>query len=698
MSESTRDRSVAILYAATIFLSAFLLFQVQPLLGKFILPWFGGSPAVWTTCMLVFQVLLFGGYAYAHVTSQYLKPTTQAALHGLLLIAACCLLPIIPDSSWKPGVEDAPALRIILLTISTVGIPYFLLSSTGPLVQCWFSRVLPGRSPYRLYSLSNLGSLLALISYPFVVEPAFNTPTQANIWSGLFVLFAIACLGSAVVMWSRRESFQSLSNAAESHPSIASSGDVSNAQEPSPVAPVGLWFGLAMLPTVLLLAMTNQVCMDVAVVPFLWVLPLAIYLLTFILTFDASGWYSRTWYLPATGLSVALTCLLLFSQPGGNLALQILIYFTALFCCCMVCHGELVRLKPHPKDLTRYYLIISAGGAAGGLFVALIAPLIFHGYFELHLAFVGFGLLYLAIRTHEDQPRMTTTSRWLRRLGNCGILLAVGFLTTQLGSSEGTLAVARNFYGVLRVRETDVQQPAQHRREMVHGRIVHGSQFMEQSKRKLPTTYYGHESGIGRLLDAHTGPRHIGVIGLGIGSLASYGRKNDRFRFYEINPDVIKMAEQHFDCLRECPGQVTIVEGDARLVLEHEASQQFDVLVLDAFSGDAIPVHLITREAWDVYRKHLKPDGILACHISNLHFDLRPVVAGLAQEYDWSFRLVNSTADYDKGTKMAFWCLMSPDSETLRRLLDDESQPQNQPEFKKILWTDDQSNLLEVLR
>lgn len=688
MSDQSRDRGIAVLYAVTIFLSAFLLFQVQPLLGKFILPWFGGSPAVWTTCMLVFQVLLFAGYAYAHATTQYLKPGKQALLHLGLLAAACLLLPITPDASWKPNAQDSPVWRIIFLTACSVGVPYFILSSTGPLVQGWFSRTLPAASPYRLYALSNLGSLLALLTYPFVVEPAFATPTQAILWSVLFGLFAVLCASCATVMW------RTQSLAVPTTSPVAAVAVEQIAAPPQNIT--GLWFGLAMLPSVLLLAITNQVCMDVAVIPFLWVLPLALYLLTFILAFDASSWYSRKWYSLAAAVAIALTCMIMLKQPGGLLG-ELTIYFSALFCCCMVCHGELVRLKPHPQYLTKYYLTISAGGAAGGLFVGLVAPVIFIGYYELHLAFVGFLLLYLAVRAREEHPLMSATSIWTRRLGGVGVLCGVGILMTQLGSSDGALATKRNFYGVLRVLDVKTTDVVQHRRELVHGRIVHGRQYLAPERKNWPTSYFGHESGVGRVLDAGqpSQPRRIGVIGLGIGTLASYARPGDQFRFYEINPDVIDLAQEYFTCLKDCHGEVSIVKGDARLVLEHEEPQGFDVLVIDAFSGDAIPVHLLTREAWQVYLKHLRPDGILACHISNLHFDLRPVVTGLAEDLGWQHRILSSKGNPEIGTVMSHWSLMSRDGARLQSILGPDA---TETTGRKILWTDDQSNLFEVLR
>lgn len=687
MTHRRSGRLLAVAYAFTIFLSAFLLFQVQPLIGKYILPWFGGSPAVWTTCMLVFQVLLFAGYAYAHLTTQYLSPRHQGYLHVGLLVAALLTLPITPDPSWKPTNSDAPVLKIVLLTLVSVGLPYFILSSTGPLVQGWFSRTHEGQSPYRLYSLSNVGSLLALVSYPFVVEPSFSTATQSILWSILFGLFAMICSASAVTMWQL---------APLPKPSTQSAVVSSPDQRPQ-LGLVGLWFGLSMTPSIMLLATTNQVCMDVAVIPFLWVLPLALYLMTFILCFDSDRWYRRRPYALATAVLFLATILVSSHGSQSSWWLQVAVYFSSMFCCCMVCHGELVALKPHPKYLTAFFLTISAGGAAGGLFVGLIAPLVFVSYYELQFGIISFALLYMCLRLREDRIQLPLPN-WLQPVVVPAAMVAAVTLLTQFGRhAEGSVAVARNFYGVLKVERLAGQTLEGNVMRLAHGRIEHGSQFVTPSKRRVATAYYSESSGVGLLMHGlRPGQsRRIGIVGLGVGTLAAYGRAGDVYRMYEINPDVISIAQEHFSFLRDCPADVSIVTGDARLALEFEPPQQFDILVLDAFSGDAIPVHLLTREAIAAYLKHLKPDGVLACHISNLHFDLRPVVTGLAKEMDLSLQIRISEANPEAAAFKAVWALMSRQPQVLEESVGTVvSDPISR---KPIVWTDDRSNLFEVI-
>ena len=687
MTTPRSAKALACGYAITIFLSAFLLFQVQPLIGKYILPWFGGGPAVWTTCMLVFQVLLFAGYAYAHLTTRFLTPKQQGLLHIGFLAVALLTLPIAPDSSWKPTNSDWPAVRIILLTTCCIGLPYFLLSSTGPLVQSWFARTNPGDSPYRLYSLSNLGSLLALVSYPFAVEPAFSKTTQSTLWSVLFGGFVALCSSCAVFMWMRTTSV-SLQSAEQT--------DLKPVVRPASNT-LGLWFGLAFTPSTLLLATTNQVCLDVAVIPFLWVLPLALYLITFILCFDSDRWYSRRPYTIAA--AVLLPCAIYLSSLGSNSSwwIQLVVYFAAMFSVCMVCHGELVRLKPDPQYLTTFYLTISAGGAAGGLFVGLLAPLVFASYYELHFGIAAFAMLYLWLRLREDQVQPPLPA-WCRPLVAPLLTVLMISLFAQFGrNAEGSLAVARNFYGVLKIEQRADSKPGFEMLRMAHGRIEHGSQFVSPERRRIPTAYYASNSGIGQVLRHHHAdqPRHVGVVGLGVGTLAAYGKSGDRFRMYEINPDVITLAEQHFSFLKDCPADLKMVTGDARLALEFEPVQQFDILVLDAFSGDAIPAHLLTKEAIAVYLSHLKADGILACHISNLHFDLRPVVEGIAREFDLSSRIVITEPEQDSASFKAVWAVLSRQSASVEGCVGSETSQSSAR--APIIWTDDRSNLFEVM-
>ncbi len=688
------SRGLGILYAVVIFLSAFLLFQVQPLIGKCILPWFGGTPAVWTTCMLVFQLLLFGGYAYAHLTTKFLSPRGQAWLHVVLLVAALCTLPITPDASWKPEAGQSPALRIVLLLTATIGLPYFVLSSTSPLIQGWFSRTHVGQTPYRLYSLSNVGSLLALLSYPFLVEPTLATNTQSFVWSMLFVAFGVLCAIGAQRMVAVVPCPAPTKSPAKSPAKVLA--DETEVASPSWEL-TGLWFGLAMTASILLLAITNQVCMDVAVVPFLWVLPLALYLVTFILCFESERWYSRRYYSLISAALLIGSIMLIGRGSQVPIAVQILVFFGMMFCCCMVCHGELAALKPHPKYLTAYFLTMSAGGAAGGLFVGILAPLMFVSYNELYFGVFTLLFLFVSLRLREDNVQWPLPG-WTSPLAVTGLVLLVLGVLAQVGRNEdNALEVKRNFYGVLRVRTQVVNETQEPLLQLAHGRIAHGSQFVAEEKRHIPTAYYANNTGIGHVikrLDAAE-PRHIGVVGLGIGTLAAYGQAGDRVRMYEINPQVIELAQKHFTFLRDCPAEQTIVTGDARLSLEFEPSQQFDVLVLDAFSGDAIPVHLLTQQALDVYLNHMKKDGILAYHISNLHFDLQPVIAGLANSRDLSVAFHRNQADPETAALASIWALVSHSPERLAQVTQEETaQP---PKGRPILWTDNRSNLLEVL-
>lgn len=691
-NQPARCRSVVLLFAATVFLSAFLLFQVQPLISKFILPWFGGTPGVWSTCMLFFQVTLFLGYVYAHLTTRFLSQRTQAVLHVALLILAASLLPITPNDSWKPTTDTEPVLRIITLLGMCVGLPYFLLSSTGPLLQRWFASQVPGTSPYRLYALSNIGSLLALVSYPFVFEPVLGSPQQAWLWSVGFGAFAALC--AVCAMGIVRGSVQE---------QVSTSNQTSDSVAGPTLRTSLRWFGLAMTASVMLLATTNQVCLDVATVPFLWIAPLTIYLLSFILCFDSNRWYSRKWYSVLLILSLLFVIRVLTNGAGVSIVLQIITYLSALYLCCMVCHGELAAQKPHPQYLTRFYLLMSAGGAGGGLLVGLIAPMIFSSYWEMHLVLVaalGVGIVVHFRAGHgldTDTPKPIKMQPGLL-VWPAMLLWAVGALVMDINRNEGAnLLTSRNFYGVLQVRETDSSNK-QPQRELFHGRIRHGSQLLTRGKEDTPTTYYGRTSGSGLAMRLHNADkaRHIGVVGMGIGTLAAYGKPGDTMRFYEINPEVIRIAQEQFSFLDAAQAKCELITGDARLSLERESDHDFDVLVLDAFSGDAIPTHLLTREAFELYDRHLASDGVLCLHISNLHFDLRPIVHALATEFDWHAVGIQNDESEDDGTCLSQWVLLS------RKPINPEIHAAAEGEFdlerRRVLWTDEFSNLATILR
>jgi len=667
------------MHAATIFLSSFLLFLVQPLIARLILPWFGGTAAVWTTCMLFFQTLLLAGYAYAHATSARLAPRAQALVHTLLLAAAVALLPIAPHELWKPLGGEEPVSHILLLLTATVGLPYFLLSSTSPLLQAWFARAHPGQNPYRLFAVSNLASVLALIGYPFAVEPFLGNQEQVTLWSALFAAFALLC---AALSWmSGRRIEQGTEETLEESAAPAWSG-------------YALWLAFSATGSVMLLAITNHITQNVASIPLLWLAPLALYLITFILAFEGRGLYRPThWWSVVLVWIGGMAWLLVDKDYQFDLWLQLGMYLSGLFVACMFCHGELYRSRPAARFLTAFYLTVSAGGALGGLLVAVVAPLVFNGYFEL-----GVALLALAVLAALRFAGM----HLFARVASLGLLMATAGCAIYDGIKyqKDVTVSARNFYGVMRVKEYGTAGGADHLRRLLHGVIMHGEQYLHENHRRTATTYYQTTSGVGvAILSLRERPANrIGVIGLGTGTLATYGREGDTYRFYEINPEVVGVAKREFTYLSDSRARIEIALGDARLNLEREPPQGFDVLVVDAFSSDAIPVHLITTEALGLYLRHVKADGIVAFHVSNRFLDLVPVVARLATEHGAHAVLLDEeSGEEDKTTST--WVLVSRDVKPLQReeIVDaGATEPEQRDDWRT--WTDDYSNLVQILK
>jgi hypothetical protein len=707
------------LYALTIFTGAFLLFHVQPLIGKYILPWFGGGPGVWTTCMLFFQVALLGGYAYAHGAARWLKPRGQVILHLCLLAVALALLPITPAETWKPRGDGNPTLQIVALLSVTLGLPYLVLSATGPLLQHWFTRAHPGVSPYRLYALSNAGSLLALVSYPFFFEPNFTRKTQAGMWGWGLALFAAGCAGCALRMWKSKVQSPKSEVGSPSKPPIQQSINPTSALRP-PRSAVGLWLLLPACAVVLLLATTNKLCQDVAVIPFLWVAPMALYLLSFIVAFDSPRWYGR--FPAALALAAALGGATWAVCRGADWTLwkQVAMYCGALFVCCLVCHGEVYRLRPEPERLTGFYLTLAAGGALGGVFVALVAPVLFQDYYELHWGLVMCGALFafVFVRRGHAESGAPAGTRFARLRRDCapggalyaplgatvwlgvGLLAAVLWLQAWKGNRE-VVSASRNFYGVLKVCEYRKDNPQEHYFLLQHGRITHGLQFADPQRARWPTSYYSESSGVGLAFKTlPTGPRRIGVVGLGTGSLTVYSRPGDSVRIYEINPEVKRLASSRFTYLSGCPGPVEIAPGDARLSLEREAPQHFDLLALDAFSSDSIPVHLLTREAFESYARHLNTNGVLAVHISNHFLDLEPVVVNLARQAGYEVALIDAEEDPEEWWEYnSSWMLLSRnpallDSPDIRAAASTPGRHAG----RVPLWTDDFVSLFQILK
>jgi spermidine synthase len=667
-----------VLYAGTIFLSSFLLFLVQPLIARLILPWFGGSAAVWTTCMLFFQALLLAGYAYAHLLTKLSSKRLEAGIHSALLLLAIVTLPISPSEAWKPAGEDEPVSRILLLLGASVGLPYFLLAATSPLLQAWFARARPGEDPYRLFAVSNLASLIALVGYPFVVEPNLGGVDQVRVWSWLFAAFAVLC---AAVAWLTPRSVM------EAH--VARDGADAR-------SPYVLWLALAATGSVLLLAVTNHLTQNVAAVPLLWLAPLTLYLASFVLAFEGARWYQPRWLWPLILAWVAgMAWLLVDSEWDFELPMQLAVYLPGLLLGCLFCHGELYRLRPAPSRLTAFYLAVSAGGALGGLLVAVVAPIVFTAYYEL-----GIGLTVLAVLA---AVRFADVNR-VARYASLAVLLGVAACAAYDGFRyhEDVRVAARSFYGVLRVKEYGVPGDDAHLRRLVHGAIMHGEQYMHPTFRNTLTTYYHEDSGIGAAIRSiRAKPARVGVIGLGTGTIAAYGRKGDIYRFYDIDSRVMRVAQTEFTYLKDSAATIELALGDARLTLERETPQGFDVLAVDAFSSDAIPVHLITREALGVYLKHVKPDGIVAFHVSNRFLDLIPVVARLAKEHEVHAVLVRDDPDeeIDHRRSRSDWVLVSRSAERLKReaIVDRGGEPvEDQPGWRT--WTDDYSNLIQILK
>jgi hypothetical protein len=781
MPTSANRRWLVVNFAATIFVSAFLLFQIQPLVSKYILPWFGGTPAVWTTCILFFQTLLFGGYAYAHFSATWLKPRQQAVVHLVLILAALLLLRVIPGDSWKPTDSYHPGWKILVLLTATVGLPYFVLSSTGPLIQAWFARSFEGRAPYRLYALSNVGSLLALLSYPFFFERLLTVHTQANVWAAGFIVYAALCGYAAMSLWASFRSEESVEGAGlrvQHSPGTSSPRATKLQPPPLPQRPEWwrwpVWLLLPALASMTLLATTNHVCADMTPAPFLWVVPLALYLLTFIIAFDQPKLFVPVvWAIPVAMAIYAITMIdrrhagsptslydwgklglsmrwiiegLIHHKHGDefkfatspqvvvSFAWYVTFCFATMFGICMLCHGELFRLRPQPHYLTGYYLMIAAGGALGGLLVAIVAPLVFVTYVEWSASvFLGFllaaGIVLRSIWGVISDKRIVAAPNNLFWTVPAFVvplaLLLIGIfdLTVYLEKTdEGIVLRQRNFFGALHIEDNEPHSSDQHNLSLVHGRITHGMQYTDEERRHIPTTYYARDSGVGRAVGFYRqvlrdrGVR-IGCIGLGTGTMAAYVDRGDSIRFYDINPAVIEISTSgkwftYFTDAKERGGKSDVVLGDARLSLERERVegqlQHFDVLVLDAFSGDAIPVHLLTKEAFKIYLDHLASakedgqDGAIAVHITNRYLDLEPVVLGLAEEFKLGHVFINNAGDSEGGYN-SDWIILTHNAELLKELEQyaeaepEERDPKEKPK-KPLLWTDDFSNLFDVLK
>jgi len=639
-------------FALTIFTGAFLLFLVQPLIGKYILPWFGGTPGVWTTCMLFFQMVLLAGYAYAHFLSRWLQPRGQAAVHLGVLLASLAVLPIIPGDAWKPKPGDAPITHILLLLGATIGLPYFVVSTTGPLMQSWFARLNPGKSPYRLYALSNIGSLLALLAYPFLIEPNFARKLQALSWGwGLvaYVLFAAWCVR---LVWVRGFAAQT--------PADGHLAEEEPAEEPS-LRRKFLWLALPACASALLLATTNKLTQDVAVIPFLWVLPLSLYLLTFILCFDANQWYWRPLFLPAMLACFGWLIYVLANINDVGIGWQVPAFCLTLFVGCMVCHGELYALKPHPRWLTSFYLMISLGGAIGGFLVAVVAPHVFKSYAELAWSCGACAVLVWLVCL--PNWRVPGFQWWRFHAWLAGSLVALAVCLAfyiQSRERDNVVEATRNFYGAMSVLEYGKETPGSRYLLLQHGRITHGFQLTDPDQRRRITSYYGEQSGVALAIRNFPRPqKRIGVVGLGTGTTAAFGEKGDYVRIYEINEEVRRIATSHFTFIKDTQavgGKVDVIMGDARLSME--------------------------------------------LHISNRYLDLEPVLANLGAD----LRLVAlgcddmslTDAEFATGREQSHWVVMARGAEDLAGFQRRARWSPLEGRAGVGVWTDDFSSPLRM--
>jgi spermidine synthase len=672
----TVSRRAAWRFPITVALSAFLLFQIQPIVARRLLPEFGGTPAVWSTCLLFFQAVLLAGYMYAH----WLR---WRWAHAALLAGSFAFLLFVPAKLHSTSVSGDPSLQILLLLAATVGPPYFLLSSTAPLVQRWFAASESGASPWRLYALSNLGSFLALLSYPFAVEPFVSLAKQTQIWTWLYGAFVVMCGWTALT--------------APAEP--ASIELKADAHDGPTAARILFWLALAASGSTILLATTNEISQEIAVNPFLWVAPLSLYLLTYVLTFESDRWYKPGLYAGLAGLFAPIACAVSSAANAIPVLPQLGIYLAALFLACMLCQGELVRSRPSPRYLTQFYLTVAAGGALGGVFVALIAPRVFTEFDEYPIGLGAACLLGLASWVRREGRRVW--SNFDTRIPVTA--LALGALTAgsdaAISGGQGSVVSRRNFYGILRVTEAaDSNGP---KRTLTHGRIDHGFQYEQAARRDWPTSYYGPHSGVAIALNgalkALPGPRRIAVVGLGTGTLAAWGRPGDTIRFYEINPDVVSIAYTWFSFLKDSKARIEVAPGDARIQLASEldrgAAGDFDAIVVDAFSSDAIPLHLLTAECADVYGRRLKPGGILLLHITNRTLDLEPVARGIAEHLGWPAYQMISQANPETGESASRWVLIAANPRAL--VEGGDWMPLTRP---PLLWTDDFASLWHVLK
>jgi spermidine synthase len=703
---SSLMRPRVILYVSAIFLSSSLLFLVEPMAGKRLLPLLGGSSAVWITCLVFFQTTLLLGYLCAHAIATRLSRRAQLVAYGFLL--ALSLVQVFANLNPHPHASTTrPVFSVLWVLAMLIGLPFLALSATNPLLQSWYAhgRVSGDKKssapPYRLFALSNFGSLLALLAYPVLVEPNFSLRMQTLAWSVGFLVFVVIC---GIIIASRRKvpdildveqqlsPATTISEPAAPQAAAAAAPSLLPDVVPSPGERT-LWLLMAACGSLLLSAVTSHLSQNIAAIPLLWILPLTIYLLTFVLAFNGGKIYSRRimmGLLPSALGGVAY--LIVDTTMDVPIMISIPLFCLTLFIGAFFCHGELYLRRPSTSFLTQYYLLIAAGGALGSMFVGVLAPMVFSGSYEM-----AWSLVYTAALAAALMWRQHWAWRIFWPAAAVGLLAVV--VLQERADRENAIVQVRSFYGTLRVTDEETEDAGRYR-TLIHGTIQHGTQFMASDElRRLPTTYYSRDSGVGLALDncCKGRPRRVADIGLGTGTLAAYGEPGDVFRFYEIDPRVEVIAKNVFTYLRDSRAKIEIAHGDARLSMEAEPPESYDVIAVDAFSGDAIPVHLLTAEAIKLYQRHLAPGGIIAFHISNTYLSLAPVVQAQADHAGLHAILVTTEDNDDTGAFSSDWVLVTSNEKFLA--LPEIADASAKIELKQglRLWTDDYSSLLPIL-
>jgi hypothetical protein len=743
---------MVVVFSLSIFASAFLLFLVEPMVAKMVLPLVGGTPAVWTTSVLFFQVVLLAGYGYSHWLAMRLSFRLQAALHGVLLLAALPLLPIHLIPGWNPPSSDSPVGWLVLVLSVAVGLPFLVLSTTSPLVQHWFSRTSHphAHDPYFLYRASNLGSALGLLSYPFVIEPFLGLRAQAQLWRAGYFAFLVVLAVALIVL--RRTRAAATSSAPQSQVATEKAKPITWRRR-------ARWVLLAAVPSTWMLAATSYFTTVIRPMPLLWVIPLTLYLLSFAIVFARRPLVSRYWLnrlFPFYSLPLLGMVLL---GGGGPFWFLALLHFGAFFTAALLCHGELAADRPPAGNLTEFYWWLSVGGATGGLLTAVVAPLVLNDFYEYPIAILGAALLRPAL-TMSSSRRARIADFALPAAMAAVLLLAVGVLsssgvlaalnrTTVTSAANGSdlvrvlivfavpaaasaaftrrpmrfgLAVTamfvlsllpigsqpaifqqRDFFGVHKV----VTDPSETRHVLIDGGTIHGLQLLDSAHRNFPTAYYSPSGPVGDLFkakDAVNASWNIGLIGLGAGTMACYARPQQRWTFYEIDPLVVQIARDKslFTFLSDCTPQADVVLGDGRLTIAQAPDHSFDLIALDAFGSDAIPVHLLTREALELYRSKLRPGGVLLFNVSNRYVGLAPILAGEAAALSMvSYERIDSQVTVAQAAEGKFpsdWVVIASAPDALGDLPSRPGWKALRADPRSPVWTDDFSNVLGVTR